>query len=289
MSPEQAQGLTTVDHRTDVYSLGAVLYEACAGAPAFPEMATYEQTIVRIVTRPAPRLASVVPDIHPELDRLCAEMLAQVPSARPRDMAAVRERLVQIFPEIERARLQVRGVADDVRIEAIGPLSNRVPAVTGPRARTPSSLAPAVVPQPALAPQEEPVGEVAPVPRRRIAARRSAFGALILAGAIGVLALGKAHRSAPPPPAPSFALAVSAVTIPQVTTADAPAPAAPAPEPEPAVPPPAATAASPAPAKSTNSAATRGATPARPATRRKAPARESSAPLVGGTTESTEF
>src|ERR1700722_4267913 len=46
MSPEQAQALDTVDHRTDVFSLGALLFEAIAGAPYLPERPTYEQTIL---------------------------------------------------------------------------------------------------------------------------------------------------------------------------------------------------------------------------------------------------
>ena len=36
MSPEQAQGLLTVDHRTDIYSLGAVLFEAMVGKSPYP-------------------------------------------------------------------------------------------------------------------------------------------------------------------------------------------------------------------------------------------------------------
>jgi len=46
MSPEQAQGLE-VDARADVWSLGAVLYEALSGRPAFASTLTHEQMIER--------------------------------------------------------------------------------------------------------------------------------------------------------------------------------------------------------------------------------------------------
>jgi serine/threonine-protein kinase len=118
MSPEQAQGLLTVDHRTDVYSLGAVLFESIVGRSPFPEMPTYEQTILRIVTQVAPRISHAVPDVHPDLDQLCAEMLAHDPGARPRDMGAVRERLLRIFPQIEGARLPMRSLTNEMAFDA---------------------------------------------------------------------------------------------------------------------------------------------------------------------------
>lgn len=96
MSPEQAQGLEDIDLRTDVYSLGALLFEMLVGRPPLPDFDNYEQRILHIVTAPRPRLRDVMPGVDPDLDALVAEMLASDRRARPRDMRTVRERLARL-------------------------------------------------------------------------------------------------------------------------------------------------------------------------------------------------
>ena len=110
MSPEQAQGLDTVDHRTDVFSLGAVLFEAIAGEPYMPERPTYEQTILQLVSTTAPRLSTVVHGIPPALDDLVADMLEHDVDRRVPDMRAVRERLERAFPELAGAAVKLKSL-----------------------------------------------------------------------------------------------------------------------------------------------------------------------------------
>ncbi len=75
MSPEQAMGEET-DHRTDIFSLGAVLYEMCAGEPPFPgnsSLAILKQ-IVEVKHRPLRELNPAVPEWLAEtIDRLLAK------------------------------------------------------------------------------------------------------------------------------------------------------------------------------------------------------------------------
>jgi eukaryotic-like serine/threonine-protein kinase len=135
MSPEQAQGLETVDHRTDVYSLGAVLFEAIAGRPYMAERATYEQTILQLISTPAPRLSSVVPAIPPALDDLVAAMLEHDLDKRVPDMRAVRDRLSGIYPELHGSSVKLRSLPPPssgsleryVVHESAGPLNATVP------------------------------------------------------------------------------------------------------------------------------------------------------------------
>jgi len=109
MSPEQAQALDTVDHRTDVFSLGAVLFEAIAGQAYLPERPTYEQQILTLMSTTAPRLSTLVPAVPPALDDLVADMLEHDVARRVQNMRTVRERLEGIYPAL--AGSAVRQVA----------------------------------------------------------------------------------------------------------------------------------------------------------------------------------
>jgi serine/threonine-protein kinase len=66
MSPEQARGAELVDARTDVWSLGAVLYVALAGATPF-HAKNYNALMVHIMTRGHRPLLEVAPSADPEL------------------------------------------------------------------------------------------------------------------------------------------------------------------------------------------------------------------------------
>jgi eukaryotic-like serine/threonine-protein kinase len=99
MSPEQAQGLP-IDLRTDVWSLGAVLYEILTGKPAYEEMATYEQTIIQIVTRrPAP-LREVAPWVPPELADVVHAAMTHEIDARLADCGVLAKRLAAVGAEL---------------------------------------------------------------------------------------------------------------------------------------------------------------------------------------------
>jgi len=80
MAPEQAAG-ETVGPEADWYSAGAVLYEALVGEPPFTG-SPLQVLVAKQRSKPAaPR--SQNPDVPPDLDRLCSDLLEQDPRARP--------------------------------------------------------------------------------------------------------------------------------------------------------------------------------------------------------------
>ena len=81
MSPEQARGSRTVDQRADLWSLGAVLYRAVTGVPAFDGVSAVD-VIVQICTGPIPIASRVAPDLPPTIDAFFLRALAREPERR---------------------------------------------------------------------------------------------------------------------------------------------------------------------------------------------------------------
>src|SRR5262249_48245517 len=83
MSPEQARG-EAVDHRSDIFSLGIILYETLTGTRAF-HRPTAAETWAAILNEDPPLIITLQPGVPPALDRLIKTCLAKQPAERWRD------------------------------------------------------------------------------------------------------------------------------------------------------------------------------------------------------------
>ena len=133
MAPEQARGERDLDARLDVYAVGAMLYEALAGRLPFVA-GNYNAMILQILSRPAPALRTLRPDLPPEIDALVMRAIAKDPKQR--------------HQSAEELRSAVRPHADPAAARRLVPAVRRPPrraaaarAVPGSEVAVPSMAA----------------------------------------------------------------------------------------------------------------------------------------------------
>jgi serine/threonine-protein kinase len=245
MSPEQARAEANIDARSDLWSLGAVLFEMLAGHRPFSNRSPYA-VIAEVLAAPIPSIAALVPEVSPALARVVERCLTRDVAAR---VASADEliRLLRPFPEESASSPGNQAPARSLVEELAGtlppelPRSSELPTIprahpeladSAPKRSIPRTL---VMSESAAAAirlgvAETATGTTPPLvqsPATRSVARRSPFPivALMLSGVAltTLVVLGAALRR-PPPPAPSAAAAAeTSVATPDLATKAPPA------------------------------------------------------------------
>lgn len=173
MSPEQARGAENVDARTDVWTLGVLLYECLAGMPPF-RAANYNALMLSIMSVPHAPLDARALGLDSELLRLVESCLVKDREARTQSALEVAEELEQIARRLshpDRVGGQKRRATDRLPDQRVSRRSlSQVPSA----ARLPASAF--------------PVG----VRCWQFLTRHTAPGGLMVGGAIGGTAVGLA-------------------------------------------------------------------------------------------------
>lgn len=96
MSPEQCTG-APIDHRSDIYSMGCVLYEALTGAPPFKGETSVATIAMHLSSKPLSlKEASLGRDYPPEVERVVARLLEKDPGKRYQSLLDVAQELIAL-------------------------------------------------------------------------------------------------------------------------------------------------------------------------------------------------
>ena len=103
MSPEQAMG-KPLDPRSDIFSIGSVMYEMVSGQRAFPGESTMETMTALVTDDPAP-LSRISPGVPSELERIVMRCLRKDPNRRFQGVADLRVALEELKEEFDSGSL----------------------------------------------------------------------------------------------------------------------------------------------------------------------------------------
>ncbi|MEN8221825.1 MAG: protein kinase [Acidobacteriota bacterium] len=97
MSPEQAKG-EEVDFRTDIWSLGVILYEMLTGE--LPYKGDYDQAVIYSILSEEPKpISSSIPEVKGEVENLLKIMLDKNPDQRFKNVSEIQQELKETFTE----------------------------------------------------------------------------------------------------------------------------------------------------------------------------------------------
>jgi serine/threonine-protein kinase len=195
MSPEQVMGARTIDARTDIWSLGVVLFKALTARTPNDDCDTMGHIIVQVVSEDAPSVQDFAPWVSPAVAAIVRRALARKAADRYQTAEEMFEALRELLKD-----------GWDLNAAMFTPMTDDERGVI--RSRRPAPAAPLEGDATRIVPLD---ANIADVPGRGYGGARLRNAALVTAALLGVGAAAwlATHRVTPPVPA-QMPVAVSA-------------------------------------------------------------------------------